>query len=337
MDRSTGANKFTLNHGYPAPHHDYLFRIILDCSNKIIVTISTGKTTKNKLIVWDYNNGKKLITFLPQIEKKPSKGIYSVKIMNDRILTGGREGHLIVMRIERNEKDEPNGIMIENIINDEGKLIHEVDAHDNIPITFTEKTIKTWNIKEGTCINIIRIQYIGHAYIGAMARLPHIIAITTYGTHVWSIQKGNKVATLCERQLQYFVNITADDERVALAEDRKQEGVFCIDLWTWDNINMGIQMNDHRGECKNIKPERMLRLSNCRIPRILLTNTCLYLVEMHQYNIQTNTDTYSLKTIDFWMEKNFTRKSDVYVHRALDRRLQFLSFKDNLALDIQPS
>ena len=74
MDRSTGANKFTLNHGYPPPHHDYLFRLILDCSNKIIVTISTGRTTKNKLIVWDYNNGKKLITFLPQIEKKNIQG-----------------------------------------------------------------------------------------------------------------------------------------------------------------------------------------------------------------------------------------------------------------------
>ena len=158
MDRNTGTNKFILNHDDPSFHDDFLCTLIIDCSDEIIVTISTGRTTENKLIVWNYKNGKKLITFLPQIEKKPSKEINSVKIMNDRILTGGREGHLIVMRIERNEEDEPNGIMIENIMNDKGKLIHEVDAHDNIPSTFTENTIKTWNIKEGTCINVIRIQ-----------------------------------------------------------------------------------------------------------------------------------------------------------------------------------
>ena len=145
------------------------------------------------------------------------------------------------------------------------------------------------------------------------------------------------MATLCERQLQYFVNITADEERVALAEGRNQDRVFCIYLWTWDSINMGIQRNDHRGEWHTIQPERTIRLSNCCIPRILLTKTCLYLVDMNGYNIQTDADSYSLKTIDFWMGKNYTSKSDTYIHRALDTRLQSLSFKNNLALDIQPS
>ena len=128
--------------------------------------------------------------------------------MNDRILTGGKLGHLIVMRIDRNEEDEPNDIMIENIMNDEGMRIYQIDAHGNIPITFTENAIKTWNIQEGTCINVIYIQYIRNGYLGAITKLPYIAATTTYGTHVWNIQEGNMVATICKRRRHYFVNIT---------------------------------------------------------------------------------------------------------------------------------
>ena len=100
---------------------------------------------------------------------------------------------------------------------------------------------------------------------------------------------------------------------------------------------MGIQMNTHGYIPPNIQPERTIRLSNCHISKIFLTNTCLYLVDRQVYNRQAHGGSYSLKTIDFWMGKYYTRESDAYVHKTFDGRIQFMTFKDNLALDIQPS
>ena len=334
IDKRTGASKFILC------HDDFESQIMMDCSEELIVTISNNRdVTKNKLIIWDYGNGEKLVTFDPKLEKKQINAINTVKLMKDRILTGGDEGCLMVMKIERDEFGTPNSITIENMIKDEGNKILWIDGQGNTPITITKEKgawsltgIKTWDIKKGKCIDRMKIPFMNFGQFGPVTNLPYVVAATNLpgqdGIHIWDIQQGKKVATLCEKRYDYCVNITANDERIAVAEDLR-DGTFYIDLWTWRSINGRIQRNNQKRLGCPIMKERRIIISNCHIQRILLTNTCLCLLDRIIFTQAplAQVGVISLKTIDFWTGKEYIRQSDAYVHRSLGGRLQFLILK----------